>query len=101
MDYWIQRTIPQVYDDSLSFQELLAKVIAKLNEVVEEVNNYFDEDIVVHVGNILSEWYDNGKLATIINNDVFNMKVSKDEIRYITDNMKNPGLSSEDREYTR
>ena len=77
-----------MYDDSLSFQELLAKVIAKLNEVVEEVNNYFDEDIVVHVGNILSEWYDNGKLATIINNDVFNMKVSKDEIRYITDNRK-------------
>ena len=33
--YWCQKVLPAVYDDSLSYYELLAKVVAKLNEVIE------------------------------------------------------------------
>lgn len=33
--YWAQKVLPAVYDDSLSYYELLAKVIDKLNEVIE------------------------------------------------------------------
>lgn len=37
--YWVQSVLPSVYDDSLSYQELLYKVVAKLNEVIESQNN--------------------------------------------------------------
>lgn len=71
LEYWTQRVLPQVYDDSLSFQELLYKVVAKLNEVIGETNAYFDKDLKVYVGEILQGWYDDGTLASIINQDVF------------------------------
>lgn len=47
LKYWVQKVLPLVYDDSLSYYELLDKVIYKLNEVirnndelVESVNAY-------------------------------------------------------------
>ena len=43
---WFQKTLPLVYDDSLTYQELLYKLIAKINEVVEsqnQTNENFDE----------------------------------------------------------
>ena len=37
---WITYAImPLVYDESLSYVELLNKVVAKLNEVIEQTNN--------------------------------------------------------------
>ena len=36
-------TMPTVYDDSLSYEEHLARVIAKLNEVIENYNGVLDE----------------------------------------------------------
>lgn len=36
--YKTQAVLPTVYDDSLSYYELLNKVIYKLNEVIETVN---------------------------------------------------------------
>ena len=33
--FWCQKVLPAVYDDSLSYYELLCKVIEKLNEVIE------------------------------------------------------------------
>ena len=36
-------TMPTVYDDSLSYEEHLARVIAKLNEVIENYNGVIDE----------------------------------------------------------
>lgn len=40
--YWVQKVLPLVYDDSLSYYELLNKVVHKLNEVIETTNNYYD-----------------------------------------------------------
>ena len=40
--YNVQKVLPAVYDDSLSYYEVLAKVQAKCNEVVE-ANNYLQE----------------------------------------------------------
>lgn len=37
--FWCQKVLPLVYDDSLSYYELLCKVIVKLNEVVESQNS--------------------------------------------------------------
>lgn len=36
--YWCQKVLPAVYDDSLSYYELLCKVIHYLNEVIEITN---------------------------------------------------------------
>lgn len=41
--YYTQFILPLVYDDSLSYYEVLAKVTKKLNEVIEWANNYKDE----------------------------------------------------------
>lgn len=49
---WITYAImPLVYDESLSYVELLNKVVAKLNEVIEQTNN-----LSTHIDNVLSEW---------------------------------------------
>lgn len=37
--YWIQKVLPVVFDDSLSYQELLGKVIDYLNTMSENVSN--------------------------------------------------------------
>lgn len=37
---WVQKVLPLVYDDSLSYLEVLEKVKAKLNEVIELANNW-------------------------------------------------------------
>ena len=49
---WITYAImPLVYDESLSYVELLNKVVAKLNEVIEQTNNLSE-----HIDNVLAEW---------------------------------------------
>lgn len=40
--FWCQKVLPAVYDDSLTYYELLCKVIAKLNEVIEKDNEQSD-----------------------------------------------------------
>lgn len=51
---WITYAImPLVYDESLSYVELLNKVVAKLNEVIQQTNN-----LSTHIDNVLSEWLD-------------------------------------------
>lgn len=37
--FWCQKILPLVYDDSLSYYEVLCKVSAKLNEVITGTNN--------------------------------------------------------------
>ena len=36
--FWCQKILPLVYDDSLSYYEVLCKLKAKLNEVIEQLN---------------------------------------------------------------
>lgn len=45
--YWCQRIIPLVYDDSLSYLEVLAKVVSYLNQVVE-ANNDIIQTLELH-----------------------------------------------------
>ena len=37
--YWCHKVLPLVYDDSLSYYELLCKVMKKLNEIIDTVND--------------------------------------------------------------
>lgn len=40
--YWCNKILPLVYDDSLSYYEVLCKTSAKLNEVIESTNGILD-----------------------------------------------------------
>ena len=40
--FWCQKVLPAVYDDSLTYYELLCKVIEKLNELIEKDNEQSD-----------------------------------------------------------
>ena len=40
--FWCQKVLPAVYDDSLTYYELLCKVINKLNELIEKDNEQSD-----------------------------------------------------------
>lgn len=46
--YWCHKVLPLVYDDSLSYYEVLCQVVEKINEVIEVSNGideYIDEEI--------------------------------------------------------
>jgi hypothetical protein len=80
----VNKIIPAVYTDDMSYYELLNKVLEKLDEVISETNDYFDKDLSVYVGEIISEWYDNGKLATIINDEIFTGKADRVDLDTLT-----------------
>lgn len=41
--YWCQKVLPLVYDDSLSYYEVLCKVVDYLNKVIEDDNQFVEE----------------------------------------------------------
>lgn len=69
LHYWVQKVLPLVYDDSLSYYELLLKVVHKLNEVIDTTNN-FSSNIYDDVRQILDAWKVDGTFDIIINSVV-------------------------------
>lgn len=74
--FWCQKVLPLVYDDSLSYYELLNKVVKYLNDVIEDVNalgtafqaledslNHYVEDVVEER---LDQMVEDGTLDDII-----------------------------------
>ena len=45
--FWCYKVLPLVYDDSLSYYELLCKVVSKLNELIEKYASF--DDIVAEI----------------------------------------------------
>lgn len=102
--YWCQKVLPLVYDDSLSYYELLGKVIKFLNDVVDAVNENTDD--VASMRSELTEFesaihteigdfktYINGKveeLETYMNNYFNNLDV-QNEINAKLDAMAQDG----------
>lgn len=73
LDIIIQKTLPLVYDDSLSYLEFLAKVVAKVNEAIEELNIYLNQDLQSYVEQKLIAWKDDGTLDNIISESILNI----------------------------
>lgn len=69
LNFYIQQALPAVYDDSLSFVELLGRVVAKVNELVDSTNDYLNQDLETYVSSKLTEWKNDGTLASIIADD--------------------------------
>lgn len=58
--FWCQKVLPLVYDDSLSYYELLCKVVDYLNKVIQEVNALGDDVTqLAQLFNQLKEYVDN------------------------------------------
>ena len=67
------KIIPLIYDDSLSYYEVLCKLRAKLNEVIEALNlNY---NVADEVNRILNEWLEDGTLEEMIDSAMDNVQV--------------------------
>ena len=45
--FWCYKVLPLVYDDSLSYYELLCKVVGKLNELIEKYASF--DDVVAEI----------------------------------------------------
>ena len=64
--------LPLVYDDSLSYMEVLAKVVDKLNAVIEDVNDnlseYMSEFVEAHLSDIWGDitWNSTDKSLTFV-----------------------------------
>ena len=108
--YWCQKVLPLVYDDSLSYYELLCKVVDYLNKTMEDVetlhgdvnnlhdayvelqnyvNKYFDSlDVQHEIDNKLNEMSSDGTLSTLIIPYVQIAPVFVDSISEMTDTKK-------------
>ena len=70
--FWCQKVLPLVYDDSLSYYELLCKVVKYINDLIES-----DKQIINNIDELqnelktIQEWIDNfdyGEIEKIISN---------------------------------
>lgn len=53
--FWCQKVLPTVYDDSLSYYEVLNKVTEFLNQVIEQMNT-LTENVEDYEENLTGEW---------------------------------------------
>ena len=71
--YWVQHVLPLVYDDSLSYMELLGRVIKQLNELIENNNKLPD-----YIMELIKEYISSGEiekvLAEVLANYMLNVK---------------------------
>lgn len=104
-----ERYLPTAFDESLSLLEKMNKMIYAFNDIIKDINDFgqgvdqnlqdMQEKIEFYIAqfdefkdqienellpesteNILNAWFENGKLADLINFEVFNMKVNKSDV---------------------
>lgn len=61
LGYWCQKVLPLVYDDSLSYYELLCKVVYKLNELIENNAN-----LPNYIEQLIKEYITSGEMEKVI-----------------------------------
>ena len=59
--FWCQKVLPLVYDNSLSYYEVLSKVVHYLNKMIEDDNQFIEElqelqDALAEVQNIIDNF---------------------------------------------
>lgn len=70
--FWCQKVLPLVYDDSLSYYELLCKVVKYINELIESDKQIIDNvDELQNELKTIQEWinnFDYGNIEKVISN---------------------------------
>ena len=73
--FWCQKVLPIVYDDSLSYYEVLNKVVNYLNEVIENMEDVEDNvksiyDAFVELQDYVNEYFDSQDWQSMVNNKI-------------------------------
>ena len=75
--FWCYKVLPLVYDDSLSYYELLCKVVGKLNELIEKYAAF--DDVVAEIQSAIDalqkqiDEFDTTYIEKLINDKLANM----------------------------
>lgn len=85
--FWCQKVLPLVYDDSLSYYEVVDKCVAKLNEIIEN-NNKLPEAVSEEIANQLKGGSD--IYTTLFGGILSAIATNEGEATY-TANVKNGG----------
>lgn len=91
--YWCQKVLPLVYDESLSYYELLCKVVDYLNKTMEDVSNMNTDITNIYAAYTKLQDAFN-ELVGYVNNYFDNLDV-QDEINKKLDEMASNGTLSE------
>ena len=73
LHYWVQHILPLVYDDSLSYMELLGRVTKKLNELIVN-NNKLPDFIAEQIKDYISSGAIEKVLAEVLADYMLNVK---------------------------
>lgn len=90
LNYWCHKILPLIYDDSLSYYEVLCKVRSKLNEVVDGTNENSEEIVALKqwVEDELGRIADSTMLPAVnqLNSECAHTSVFNKQIAMIDDN---------------
>ena len=75
--YWCQKVLPLVYDDSLSYYELLCKVVDYLNKTMEDVETLHDDVDNLHTAYEQLQEYVNNYFDNLDVQEEINTKLDK------------------------
>lgn len=75
--YWCQKVLPLVYDDSLSYYELLCKVVDYLNKTMEDVETLHDDVTSLHTAYEELQSYVNNYFSTLDVQEEINNKLDE------------------------
>lgn len=109
--FWCQKVLPIVYDDSLSYYELLSKLVDYVNKLIEDeselveaytklqeyVNNYFEDlDVTAEINNKLDQMAQDGTLTALIS------RYTEETVNYLNGklNEQNARLTAQDARLT-
>ena len=86
--YWCQKVLPLVYDDSLSYYELLCKVVDYLNKTMQDVDTLHKDVTDLHsafenLQTYVNHYFDNLDVQTAINNKLDAMAESGELLNII------------------
>lgn len=62
---FMHKVLPLIYDNSLSYYEVLNKLIAKLNEIIEAIDTDFESIVSARLEEIFAECTYNEETETI------------------------------------
>ena len=74
------KVLPTVYEDALSYYEVLSKISYKLNEVIEQLNQYDPESVVNEVISERLAAYTNSTVVPLINEAKASLQASIDNL---------------------
>lgn len=85
--FWCQKVLPLVYDDSLSYYELLCKVVDYLNNVIEDVNTLGTDVDNLNKAYIQLQSYVNNYFSSLDVQDEINNKLDEMAINGVFDKL--------------